>query len=128
MNVDLPAPLGPSNPVIPAGTVTVTSFRPDTWPYHFDRCSVVMIIPSTTRPDDAAGLTSPALRRLPRGASRDHLDAAHLALEDPDRRGDQHEDDHDGGRERNGARALNPEDSIRDDTHRVTGRNGRPRI
>ena len=37
MNVDLPAPLGPSSPVMPAGTVTDTSFRPMTCPYHFDR-------------------------------------------------------------------------------------------
>ena len=36
MNVDLPAPLGPSSPVIPGGTVTVTSLRPITWPYHFE--------------------------------------------------------------------------------------------
>jgi hypothetical protein len=43
MNVDLPAPFGPSRPVMPAGTDTVTSFRPDTWPYHFDRCSASMI-------------------------------------------------------------------------------------
>ena len=28
-NVDLPAPFGPSRPVIPDGTVTVTSFNPD---------------------------------------------------------------------------------------------------
>src|SRR5690242_18656412 len=42
MNVDLPAPFGPRRPVIPGGTVTVTSFSPDTWPYHFDRCSVLI--------------------------------------------------------------------------------------
>ena len=36
MNVDLPAPFGPSSPVMPEGTVRVTSFRPITWPYHFD--------------------------------------------------------------------------------------------
>ena len=40
MNVDLPAPFGPRSPVMPGGTDTETSFRPDTWPYHFDRCSV----------------------------------------------------------------------------------------
>ncbi len=39
MKVDLPAPFGPSSPVIPAGTLTVTSLRPMTWPYHFDTCS-----------------------------------------------------------------------------------------
>ena len=38
-SVDLPAPLGPSSPVTPGGTVTLTSFSPITWPYHFDRCS-----------------------------------------------------------------------------------------
>ena len=37
MNVDLPAPFGPSRPVTPGATVTVTSFRPITCPYHFDR-------------------------------------------------------------------------------------------
>ena len=40
-NVDLPAPFGPSSPVMPGGTATVTSFRPETWPYHLERCSVV---------------------------------------------------------------------------------------
>src|SRR5258708_35998576 len=40
INVDLPAPLGPRSPVMPCGTVSVTSFRPMTCPYHFDRCSV----------------------------------------------------------------------------------------
>ena len=39
MNVDLPAPLGPSRPVTPRGIATLTSFRPDTSPYHFERCS-----------------------------------------------------------------------------------------
>jgi hypothetical protein len=34
--VDLPAPFGPSSPVIPVGTETETSFRPMTCPYHFD--------------------------------------------------------------------------------------------
>ena len=29
MNVDLPAPFGPSRPVMPGGTMTVTSLRPD---------------------------------------------------------------------------------------------------
>ncbi len=37
MNVLLPAPFGPSRPVMPGGTLTVTSFRPMTCPYHFDR-------------------------------------------------------------------------------------------
>ena len=36
MNVDLPAPLGPSRPVIPGGIDTVTLFRPLTCPYHLD--------------------------------------------------------------------------------------------
>ena len=39
MNVDLPAPFGPSRPVMPGGMLTVTSFSPLTWPYHLDRCS-----------------------------------------------------------------------------------------
>ena len=37
MKVDFPAPFGPSSPVMPAGTLSVTSFSPITWPYHFDR-------------------------------------------------------------------------------------------
>ena len=41
MNVDFPAPFGPSSPVIPCGIVTLTSFRPMTCPYHFDRCSAL---------------------------------------------------------------------------------------
>ena len=36
-SVDLPAPFGPSRPVMPGGMDTLTSFRPMTWPYHFDR-------------------------------------------------------------------------------------------
>jgi hypothetical protein len=36
MNVDLPAPFGPSRPVMPGPTDTVTSLRPMTCPYHFD--------------------------------------------------------------------------------------------
>src|SRR5688572_26769497 len=36
MNVDLPAPLGPSSPVMPGGIETVTLLRPLTCPYHFD--------------------------------------------------------------------------------------------
>jgi len=43
MNVLLPAPFGPSSPVMPRGTETVTSLRPDTCPYHFDRCSAETI-------------------------------------------------------------------------------------
>src|SRR5215207_7694384 len=43
MNVDLPAPFGPSRPVMPGGTLTVTSFRPITWPYHLETCSAVTI-------------------------------------------------------------------------------------
>ncbi len=38
MKVDLPAPFGPSSPVMPAGTETVTSLSPMTWPYHFESC------------------------------------------------------------------------------------------
>ena len=34
--VDLPAPLGPSSPLMPGGIETVTSLRPITCPYHFD--------------------------------------------------------------------------------------------
>ena len=41
MNVLLPAPLGPSSPVIPDGTLTDTSLRPMTCPYHLDTCSAV---------------------------------------------------------------------------------------
>src|SRR5687767_13485526 len=40
MNVDLPAPLGPSSPVMPGGIETVTLLRPLTCPYHFDTPSV----------------------------------------------------------------------------------------
>ena len=57
MNVDLPAPFGPSNPVMPGGTVTVTSLSPDTWPYHFDRCS---------RGNDSHATTSTARTRRSR--------------------------------------------------------------
>src|SRR5262249_4344908 len=42
-NVDLPAPFGPSRPVMPLGTETVTSLRPMTCPYHFDTWSAVTI-------------------------------------------------------------------------------------
>src|SRR5436190_22638843 len=42
MNVDLPAPFGPSSPVMPGGIDTVTLLRPLTWPYHFDTPSVWM--------------------------------------------------------------------------------------
>ena len=38
-NVDLPAPFGPSRPLMPGGSETVTSLRPMTWPYHFDTAS-----------------------------------------------------------------------------------------
>src|SRR5262245_36389971 len=43
MKVDLPAPFGPRSPVMPGGTDTDTSFRPITWPYHFDTCSAATI-------------------------------------------------------------------------------------
>ena len=43
MNVDLPAPFGPSRPVTPGGTLTLTSLRPMTWPYHFETWSAVTI-------------------------------------------------------------------------------------
>jgi len=54
MKVDLPAPFGPSNPVMPFGTTTDTSLRPLTWPYHFERWSAVI---SARAPSgaDAAG-------------------------------------------------------------------------
>ena len=39
MNVDLPAPFGPSRPVIPGGTFTVTSLSPMTCPYQRETCS-----------------------------------------------------------------------------------------
>jgi hypothetical protein len=42
MNVDLPAPFGPSRPVTPVGTVTLTSLSPITWPYHLERWSAEM--------------------------------------------------------------------------------------
>src|SRR5947199_10378958 len=42
-SVDLPAPLGPSRPVTPAGTRSVSLFRPMTLPYHFDTPSNSMI-------------------------------------------------------------------------------------
>ena len=43
MKVDLPAPFGPSRPVTPGGTLTLTSLRPMTWPYHLDTWSAVTI-------------------------------------------------------------------------------------
>jgi hypothetical protein len=38
MKVLLPAPFGPSSPVMPGGTLTLTSLRPMTCPYHLERC------------------------------------------------------------------------------------------
>ena len=67
MNVDLPAPLGPSRPVMPGGTDTVTSLRPMTWPYHFDTWSA---------DDDRPGHDRPAATL----ASCHDLDAADAAL------------------------------------------------
>src|ERR1700741_1326274 len=67
MNVDLPAPFGPSNPVIPGGTDTVTSFRPETWPYHFDRWSVAIALTRRSPPDAPVARESTA---TPRSAPR----------------------------------------------------------
>jgi hypothetical protein len=39
MKVDLPAPLGPSRPVMPPGIETVTLLRPLTCPYHLETAS-----------------------------------------------------------------------------------------
>src|SRR5450759_5702075 len=71
MNVDLPAPLGPRSPVTPGGTETFTSFRPMTWPYHLETCSVVttgrvrLEADSTGVPleADSTGVMSPPPRR-----------------------------------------------------------------
>ena len=49
---------------MPGGTVTVTSLRPETWPYHFDRCSVAMA--RSRRPP----------RRRGRGARASSIDSA----------------------------------------------------
>ncbi len=37
MKVDLPAPFGPRRPVMPLSIARETSFRPRTFPYHFER-------------------------------------------------------------------------------------------
>ena len=55
MNVDLPAPFGPSSPVMPGGTLTLTSLRPMTWRYHFDTLSAETIGGPDTRGAGAAG-------------------------------------------------------------------------
>src|SRR4029078_5700746 len=85
MNVDLPAPLGPRRPVMPGGTLTLTSLRPITWPYHFDTCSAATTgapfgvtalapaaaaaaTPAGISAEEAGTLMSPPLRRA-RGAA-----------------------------------------------------------
>src|SRR5436190_8150460 len=100
MKVDLPAPFGPSRPVTPGGTETLTSLRPMTWPYHFETCSAVTIgvivlsrgfaprtplqalslAASPARPDRLAGSLS-----LPRRPSRAHLHATHPTSVERDR-------------------------------------------
>src|SRR3954447_5016688 len=42
-SVDLPAPLGPSRPVTPAGMCSVSLFSPMTFPYHLETPSNAMI-------------------------------------------------------------------------------------
>ena len=59
MKVDFPAPFGPSSPVMPGDTSSVTSFRPMTWPYHFETWSALM---TTWRPPHATTST-PRTRR-----------------------------------------------------------------
>ncbi len=69
MNVDLPAPLGPSRPVMPGGTFTVTSFRPITCPYHFDTCSALTTAgrpASPPPPHDRCGHAAHATTSTPR--------------------------------------------------------------
>ena len=86
MNVDLPAPFGPSRPVIPGGIDTVTSLSPLTCPYHFERCS------AWTMGADAAGSVS--------SPSAHHLDRAHAPLEHERRAADErhhHEHGHPDG-------------------------------
>ena len=54
MNVDLPAPLGPSRPVMPCGIDTVTLLRPETCPYHLDTASAYtrgVVAPRLPAPD-----------------------------------------------------------------------------
>ena len=61
MNVDLPAPFGPSSPVMPGGTFTVTSFKPMTCPYHFETCSALT---TAGRPAFGAGVIRRGLRAV----------------------------------------------------------------
>src|SRR5436190_15329010 len=108
MKVDLPAPFGPSRPVTPGGTETLTSLRPMTWPYHFETCSAVTIgvivlsrgfAPRT--PLHALSLAASPARSdrvarslsLARRPSRDHLHAAHPSFEDRCRDDDDGDDD-----------------------------------
>src|SRR5438445_62229 len=127
MNVDLPAPFGPSSPVTPGGTVTVTSFRPMTWPYHFETCSAVTIgvivlsrgfAPRT--PLHALSLAASPARSdrvahslsLARSASCHHLYAADPPLEDRDGHDDQADDDQGGDLPRRGVARFQPEDHV----------------
>src|SRR5436190_24290541 len=108
MKVDLPAPFGPSRPVTPGGTETLTSLRPMTWPYHFETCSALTIgvivlsrgfAPRT--PLHALSLAASPARSdrvahslsLVRAAPCHHLDAADPPLEDGDRDDDAADDD-----------------------------------
>src|SRR5438270_7474834 len=127
MNVDLPAPFGPSSPVTPGGTDTLTSLRPMTWPYHLETCSAVTIAvivlsrgfaPRT--PLHALSLAASPARSdrvahslsLVRRPSRDHLDAADSPLEDRDGDDDQADDDQRGDLPRRGVARLQPEDDV----------------
>src|SRR5712691_1591959 len=107
MNVDLPAPCGPRSPVTPGGTETETSFRPMTWPYHFETCSAVttgVIVLSRgfapRTPLHALSLAASPARSdrvahslsLVRAASCHNLHAAYSALEDRDGDDDQADD------------------------------------
>src|SRR6185503_7685049 len=108
MNVDLPAPLGPSKPVMPGGTATVTSLSPDTCPYHFDRCSAAIIGVSAL-------------------ISGHDLDGANPALENEhgDRNDHGHHDQ--GDVERNRRLDFRAEDCVGDHVEHLAWRDDRPR-
>ena len=54
-SVDLPAPLGPSNPVMPGPSVTVMAFTATTLPYQRDASRSSICAAVTLRPSDSEG-------------------------------------------------------------------------
>src|SRR6059058_1280061 len=83
MNVDLPAPFGPSRPVTPGGTDTLTSLRPMTCPYHFETCSAVTMAVVLT----ALGAAGTALAVVTTGLVRLRPGLGPALMSPPPRRG-----------------------------------------